>query len=522
MATDRDNTRPAPFDRDSIGMYPLLLDLAGRAVLVVGGGLVAERRVAGLLDAGARVKVVAPTATDALVQLARNGRIEWAQRGFEPGDVIGRTLVFTATDVLEVDTAVAQEARVRGIFVNSADDNERCDFHVPAVARRGDIVIAVGTGGAAPALAARLRDRFAGSLGPEWERLATLLGQMRDLARERIADRGARARALSSAARDAALLARLARGEEVDAAEALGRAQAEGAAPAPAAAVAAPAGASCAEAPQQAAAPAWQVPPLPEGAFVSLVGAGPGAPDLLTARAYDRIAAADVIIYDDLVDRTVLDAARPEAELVYSGKRGWQSGPDRPGPELLAERALEAGGKRVVRLKGGDPNVFGRSTEELEVLETAGVPYEIVPGITAALAAAAAAHIPLTQRGVAGSLTLATGVAMGASGEASAASESGGARNANADLDQPTPADIASLARAGSTVAVYMGLRVLPQIADALLAAGVSAELPVAVIGSASLPGEIVVKARLADIAERVAEAGVPSPAIAILGEVAR
>lgn len=461
---------------ESTGMYPLLLDLTGREVLVVGGGSVAERRVTGLLEAGARVTLVAPEATEALAELARDGRIAWAQREFQPPDVSGSALAFTATGIVEVDSAVAEAARASGIFVNSADDNARCDFHIPAVARRGDIVIAVGTGGSAPALAARLRDRFAAALGPEWERFAALLGEMRDLARTRIADRRERARVLTAAAGGDALLARLARGEDVSAADAL----------------------------------AAEASTTPQTTLVSLVGAGPGAPDLLTLRAYERIRAADVIVYDDLVDRSVLAQARPDAELVYSGKRGWRSGPDRPGPELLVQRALEAGGQRVVRLKGGDPNVFGRSTEEIAALESAGVPYEIVPGITAALAAAAAAHIPLTQRGVSGSLTLATGVAIGAPGA--------GAPHA----DDPTPADIAALVRSGSTVAVYMGLRVLPEITDALLSAGVSADLPVAVVGSASLPGETVVRGTLSDIASRVAAAEVPSPAIAILGEVAR
>ena len=473
----------------SVGMYPLLLDLAGREVLVVGGGPVAERRVAGLLEAGALVTLVAPGATAGLAELARDGRIEWADREFQPADVFGRDLVFTATGDLPVDTAVAEAARSQGIFVNSADDNERCDFHVPAVARRGDIVIAVGTGGAAPALAARLRDRFAASTGPEWERLAALLGRMRDLARVGIPDRRQRARILSHAVHDDALLAQLAAGAEVSPADALAAAQA---------ALAAPVNAATSPA----------ADPHPAGAFVSLVGAGPGSPDLLTVRAYERIRAADVIVYDDLVDRGVLEQARPDAELVYSGKRGWRNAPDRPGPELLVQRALEAGGKRVVRLKGGDPNVFGRSTEEIAALQVAGVPYEIVPGITAALAAAAAARIPLTQRGVAGSLTLATGVAIGA--------ETG-----PTGAEEPTAADIASLVRAGSTVAVYMGLRVLPQIVDALLAAGVSADLPVAVVGSASLPGEIVVKERLAGIASAVAAQVVSSPAVVILGEVA-
>lgn len=458
-------------------MYPLMLDLSGRAVLVVGGGSVAERRVAGLLEAGAHVTVVAPAVTTELRAWADSGTIAWQPRTFEAADLEGVTLAFTATGEGEIDGAVAAAARADGILVNSADDNGRCDFHVPAIARRGDIVIAVGTGGAAPALASKLRDRFAASLGPEWERFARFLGQLRTIVRERVAEPSERFRLLGEAANDPSLLARAAQDGELSAEEVLGELEAGSERPAAA----------------------------PDGAFVSLVGAGPGAPDLLTVRAYERIRSADAIVFDDLVDRRVLEEARPGAELVYSGKRGWRDVGERPGPQVLAELALEGGGRRVVRLKGGDPNVFGRSTEEIMALVAAGVPYEVVPGVTAALAAAAAAGISLTKRGVARSITLATGVSIGPG---------------DGGDDAPSPAEVASLVRAGNTVAVYMGLRSLPVITNALLGAGVAEDLGVAVVGSASLPTETVVRGELSDIARLVADREVGSPAIVILGEV--
>lgn len=483
--------------------YPLMLDLSGREVLVVGGGPVAHGRVRGLLVSGARVTVVTPEVTESLAELVAEGDVVWHARPFAASDVVGAALVFTATGIEAVDGEVAAAARARGIFVNSADDLARCDFHVPAVARRGDITIAVGTGGASPALAARLRDRFAASLGPEWERLAALLGRVRRLARERVGAASERKRVLEAAARDNELLARLARGEKLDAAEVLDRVLDAAAAAEPDEAPGA-AGVLDAAAEPGDALPATAEEPAGDAgatrAHVALVGAGPGAPDLLTARAYDRIRSADVIVYDDLVDRRTLAEAPVHAELVYAGKRGWRECPNRPGPELLVQRALEARGKRVVRLKGGDPNVFGRSTEEIAALEQAGIDYELVPGVTAALAAAASAHIPLTERRVAG----------------------GGAAAAELAPEEPTAADIASLVRTGSTVVVYMGLRVLPEIVEALTGAGVPETLPVAVVGSASLPSEVVVKGTLSDIAVRVADTGVPSPAVVILGEVAR
>lgn len=473
--TLRGDKRPA--------VYPVMLDLTGRDALVVGGGVVGARRALGLLDAAARVTLVAPEVTPELADLALDGRIVWHQRTFDPADIAEKTLVFAATGVEAVDSEVVSAARAAGVLANAADDLARCDFHVPAVARRGDIVIAVGTGGAAPALAARLRDRFAASLGPEWERLAALLGRVRDLARDRIADPAERMRVLNVASRDGDLLAAIARGAEPDAESVLGVAL----------------GATSGTAADD------ELPPA--RAHVSLVGTGPGAPDLLTLRAVQCIREADVIVFDDLVDRRVLDSAAPGAELVYCGKRGWRSGPARPGPELLVERALEGGGRRVVRLKGGDPNIFGRSAEEFAALNRAGVSCEVVPGVTAVLAAAAAAHIPLTEREVSSSVTLVSGIA--------ASGGPDGAEKADA-------ANVARLVLNGGTVAVYMGLRSLPEIVAGLVSEGLPAQLPVAVISAASLPEQTVLRATLDDIVERVAEAAPASPALVILGEVAR
>lgn len=457
--------------------YPLFLGVEGALVLVVGGGVVAERRVATLIASGALVTVVAPEATETLATLAREGGLEWHPRDFAPADTAGARLVFAATGIDAVDRRVAEAARATGAFVNVADDAALSDFHVPAIKRRGAIQLAVGTGGAAPGLAARLRDRLATGISPEVVRLADLLGEMRVVARRTVTDSSVRMRALSAAATDSELLARLARGEspspEAELDRALGRLN-DGATE------------------ERLSAPA--------SAHVSIVGAGPGAPDLITARGLERIRTADVVIYDDLIDRRLLDEAPATAELVYAGKRGWRDDHDRPGPDAIVERATEGTGRHVVRLKGGDPSVFGRLDEEIAALEAAGVPYEIVPGVTSALAAAASAHLPLTARGVSSSLTLAAAISSGSSDEV---------------------ANLLPLVCAGGTVAVYMGLRALGTIADQLIAGGIEPTLPVAIVSAASTPAEKVLHAELASAAVVARDHAMQSPAIVILGAVA-
>lgn len=453
--------------------YPLFLELADADVLVVGGGAVAQRRVSTLIESGARVTVVAPQATPELEAGAAGNRLTIVRRGFEDDDVRGRVLVFSATGDVAVDCAVSRAARAAGAFVNVADDTAASDFHVPAIERRGRIQLAIGTGGAAPGLAAKLRDRLSAGIGPEWVRLADLLGEVRVLARSSVADSATRMRALRRAAGDADLLAAVARGERSAPQEVLEHAFDDTAKSTPSA--------------------------IPPGAFVSIVGAGPGAPDLITVRGLERIRSADVVIYDDLVDRRMLDHAA-HAELIYGGKRGWHEMSGRPSPELLAQRALEADGRHVVRLKGGDPSVFGRLDEEIAALEAAGVPYEVVPGVTSALAAAAAAKVPLTARGESASVTLATAIASGSEAEV---------------------ADLLPLVRAGGTVTVYMGLRALTVIAERLIAEAIDPTVPVTIVSGASTPAEQIVRTSLGRVAFDLEASQPASPAIVIIGRVA-
>jgi uroporphyrin-III C-methyltransferase len=296
------------------------------------------------------------------------------------------------------------------------------------------------------------------------------------------------------AANDDALLAAVARGEEIDPADAM---------------------LHWAALVTGEASGADRVADVPEGAFVSLVGAGPGAPGLLTMLGHERIAAADIIVYDDLVDRRVLSLARGDAELVYAGKRGWRDGPARPDTgELLVARACEGTGKRVVRLKGGDPMVFGRAGEEMATLAAAGVAYEVVPGVTAALAAAAGAKIPLTLRGVSNSLTLVTG---------NSATEEPAVATGLVDVTGDSGPPIASLAAAalsGGTLCIYMGLKGIAEIGVGLIALGVDADLPVAVVESAGADSQCSVTGTLATIADVVEAAGIASPAMVIVGRV--
>lgn len=473
--------------------YPAFLDLRSRRALVVGGGEVAARKTKTLLCSGAKITVVSPLVCEALEQMEADGAVVLERRTFSPSDIVDCTLVFAVTGIATVDTAVAEAARSAGALANLAGDPEECDFLVPASGTRGAIQIAVGTAGTSPGLAVRLRDRIITALGPEWEEFAELLGRMRSVAHDVIPDAATRQRALARAANDDALLAAVARGEKMDPKETLlGMVESvfDGVASGAAADV-------------------------PNGAFVSLVGAGPGSPGLLTLLGHDRVASADVIVYDDLVDSRVLSAARHDAELVYAGKRGWREGPARPDTgELLVTKAREGQGKRVVRLKGGDPMVFGRAGEEMSTLEAAGVPCEVIPGVTAALAAAAGARIPLTLRGVSNSVTFVAGNS--ATEAPAAATGLGDATGASG----PPVESLASAALSGGTLCIYMGLKGLREISTGLISRGVDAELPVAVVEGASSETQRCVRGTLATIAEAVEAAEIASPALVIVGRV--
>lgn len=452
--------------------YPLFLDLIGRRVLVVGGGPVAERRAMTLVESGARLTVIAPDATEWLLDQSDHGILTLCAREFMPEDVEGHVLVFSATGIAEIDVEVAAAARAEGAFVNVADDASESDFHVPAIERRGRIQVAVGTGGGAPGVAARLRDRLAATIGPEWEAFADLIAQTRTIARRTISTRTERMDVIRTASNDRELFALVSRGAPPTPEEVLARSEAD-------------------EQPAMA--------PPAEHARVSIVGAGPGHPDLITVRGRDALSSADVVIYDDLVDRRLLDIAPPHAELVYFGKRGWSGLAARPPFESIANHALEGGGKHVVRLKGGDPSVFGRLAEETGALESAGVPYVVIPGVTAALAAAAAARTPLTRRDGARSVTLTSAIIAGVESE-----------DTNAD-------EIAGLLGKGGSVAIYMGLRSIRRMAARLIERGVAPDLSVVIVAGVSTPEERIVHTSLASSADDIDHAGIRSPALIVL-----
>jgi uroporphyrin-III C-methyltransferase/precorrin-2 dehydrogenase/sirohydrochlorin ferrochelatase len=424
--------------------YPVALDLAGRAVLLVGGGAIAEGKVEGLLEAGAAITLVSPSVTPRLRALAGEARLTWQARAFAPADVDGAWIVIAATADRAVNAEVAAAARAAGRLVNAVDDVPNCDFIATAIVRRGDVQLSISTGGGSPAMARWLREQLDGALPPE---IGDLLGALADV-------RGAL----------------------------------KAAGPIPAY----PVWRAAIEAVLRAS-PA----PPPPGA-VCLVGAGPGDAGLLTLRALVCVANADAVVHDQLVDESVLRLVRPDARMRYVGKvPGRHSLGQAEINQLLIDLARQ--GLAVVRLKGGDPFVFGRGGEEALALREAGVPFAVVPGVSSALAAPAAAGIPVTHRGHASAVTIVTGHECEA-----------GAR-----------VDWEAHARSGATLVVLMGTRDLEAIAERLLAGGRRPEEPVALIERATRAGERVLRATLATLVEVARAADLRSPAVIVVGAVA-
>ena len=446
-------------------LYPLFADLTGRRVLVVGGGAVAERKAAALLEAGAAVTVGALAVTANLQDWATAGRIELRLGGFEQAWLDGCWLVIAATGQPLLNRRIATLAERRRLFVNVVDDAQLCSFHVPAVIDRDPVTIAISSGGTAPVLARLLREGLESLLDPALGPLAALAARLRDKIRARLPDLGARRRFYEQLLSGPVL-------------QLLRRAQ--------------PAQAE-AEAERALAGAATQ-----SVGSVVLVGAGPGDPGLLTLRGLRALQQADVILYDRLVAAEVLALARRDAERIEVGK---EAGQHHVTQERIHALLLEhaRAGRHVVRLKGGDPFVFGRGGEELEYLRAHAVPYEVVPGITAALACAAYAGIPLTHREHAQSVRLLTAHC----------------RGSHDTLDWP------ALARERQTLAVYMGVSELGTVQQQLLAHGRAPATPFALVENGSRPRQRVVTGTLARLHELAQAHEVRSPALLILGEVA-
>jgi uroporphyrin-III C-methyltransferase/precorrin-2 dehydrogenase/sirohydrochlorin ferrochelatase len=452
--------------------FPIFLRLDGQRVLVVGGGEVAARKIELLVRAGAKVTVVAPQVAGEVADRIAAGTIAHVAEEFHPDHLSAVRLVIAATDRHSVNAWVAHQAERRNIPVNVVDDRELSRFIVPAIVDRSPVVVAIGSSGEAPVLTRRLRESLEGFLPQRLGVLARLAGRLRSAVKARLEDGSARRRFWENffdgpIASDVLAGRVNAEGEAVDAAigQLIAKATARG---------------------------------KPQGE-VTLVGAGPGDPGLLTLRALRALQDADVILYDRLVSDEVLDLGRRDAQRIYVGKAAGQAHVTQERiNELLVTLARE--GKRVCRLKGGDPFIFGRGGEELEALAANGIRFEVVPGITAAAGSAAYAGIPLTHREHAQSLTFVTGHCKG----------------------ETDKVDWAALARPDQTVVFYMGLGHLDSILARLTEHGVPGTRAAAVIEQATRATQRVVTGTLADLAARVRSAGIEPPALLIVGEVTR
>ena len=446
--------------------FPLFLDLRDRPVLVVGGGVVAERKVALLLDSGARVCVVAPVLSAGLAAAAARGALEHRARAFLAADLSAQRLVIAATDDAAVNREVAAAAEARGIFVNVVDDRELSSAIVPAIVDRSPLMIAISSGGSAPMLARRVREQLESLLDPSWGRVALFLESWRTRIVAQFASVTERRRFYGDLL-DGPIVNLIRNARENEAGTSLQ---------------------------QQLSAPAL----VRRAGVVILVGAGPGDPGLLTLRGLRALNEADVVLHDRLVSAEILALVRRDAELIGVGKEaGGPSVSQHAINELLVKHARA--GRTVVRLKSGDPFIFGRGGEEAEFLRAAGIAFEIVPGVTAALACAAAAGIPLTHR-----------------------DHSRAVRFVAAHLREDlTARDWDSLAETRDTLAVYMGVAALQDLRDNLMRRGRAGSTPIALIENGSRPEQRVLLGELAELVELAAFHTVQSPALLIIGEVA-
>ncbi|HEY5790427.1 MAG TPA: siroheme synthase CysG [Gammaproteobacteria bacterium] len=445
---------------------PVFLDLRDHRCLVVGGGEVAERKTGLLLRAGAAVTVIAPQLCQGLRRRVADGAVTHHARRYAEGDLDGCRLAFACTDDRAVNAEVSRAAQARNIPVNVADDPALCSFIMPSIIDRSPIVAAVSTGGASPVLARLIRMRLEQLIPTTLGRLAGFTASFRDQVKARFAS-GRERKAFWEAVLQGPIAERVLAGQEPAARKMLEQALASSS--------------------------------LAVGGEVYLVGGGPGDPDLLCSRALRLMQQADVVVYDRLVSQAVLDLTRRDAERLYVGKeRDRHALPQEEINALLARLAKE--GKRVLRLKGGDPFIFGRGGEEIETLMEEGVPFQVVPGITAAAGCAAYAGIPLTHRDYSQACLFVTGHL----------------KDGTADLNWT------ALAQPHQTVVIYMGLNALPIVCRELQGHGMPAETPIALIEKGTTPEQRVIIGTLADMPERVAGASVRAPTLIIVGEVVR
>ncbi len=451
--------------------FPVFLRLKGEPCLVVGGGEVAARKAEALLRAGAHVHVVAPALSDEVAGLVDARKLTHRKARFHFWQVRGYRLVVAATDDMATNRRVYTACRKRNIPVNAVDAPDLCTYITPAIVDRSPLLIAISSGGDAPVLARMWRARLEGMIPAAYGRLAALAGRFRSRVKDSVPGFDRRLRFWEQVF-EGPVATRMLAGQEPAAEAAL----------------------------EETLAQAAEDAQTPLGGEVYLVGAGPGDPDLLTLRALRLMQRTDVVLYDRLVTPGILDLVRKDAERIYVGKRRNLHTLRQEGiNELLVRLARE--GKRVLRLKGGDPFIFGRGGEEIASLAEEKIPFEVVPGITAASGCAAYAGIPLTHRDYAHSCQFVTGHP---------------ASNGEIDLDWP------SLARPGQTVVFYMGLQGLPIMCRELMAHGLPASHPAALVQQGTTAAQRVLTGTLETLPRMAEEHEVRAPTLTIVGEVVR
>lgn len=444
---------------------PLFHNIHNKPCLVIGGGAIAARKIALLLDAGAKVTVISPTLTDSLVQFASEAKITHLSRVFKTSDLEGYMLVIAATDNMQINKAVSKTAKNNNIPVNVVDQPDLCSFIFPAIIDRSPMTIAISSGGAAPVLARSIRAKLETLLPQSLGKLAQLAATFRAPVKKHFTNTKQR-RIFWEKIFNGPIADFVYQGHNNKAKLAL---EAELVA----------------------------TEDTPTQGIVYLVGGGPGDPELLTIKALRLLQQADVIVYDRLVSAEVLNLARRDAERIYAGKKRSEHTLSQDSINVLLIK-LAKQGKRVVRLKGGDPFIFGRGGEEIETLIDEHIPFEVVPGITAASGCASYAGIPLTHRDHAQSCLFVTGHLKN--------------NTVNLDWNQ--------LAKPNQTIVIYMGLVGIQQICDKLVERGLSNDTPAALVQKGTTPEHRVIISDLSNLAAKVEELKPKPPTLIIIGSV--
>ncbi len=445
--------------------FPIFAKLDNKPVTIVGGGDVAMRKASAMLKANALVTLIAPDFCEELIELENKGKVTLKHAKFSEELIEQPSLIIAATDIDEVNQEVEKVAIAKNIFVNVVDDQQKCSFIFPSIVDRNPITIAISSAGTAPVLARKIRTQLEVSIPQYIGPLAALAGRFRSKVKDTINSFSKR-RYFWEDVFNSSIVSDVEKGNIHDAEEKLNL--------------------------------MLEQQDTQDGE-VFVVGAGPGDPELLTIKALQAMQQADVIVYDYLVSQEIMDLARKDADFICVGKRlGNHSVPQQETNKVLVELARQ--GKKVCRLKGGDPFIYGRGGEEVQELAKHGISFQIVPGITAAAGCAAYAGIPLTHRDHAQAIQFVTGHC----------------KKDGQELDWE------SLAKPHQTLAVYMGVIKSPHIQAQLIAHGRSEQTPIAIIENGTRETQRVVTGKLENLATLIETHSIKSPALLIIGEVAQ